>query len=214
VRSIVWGLGLAYAVTGSLLELYHPDRLSSVRDITDGTGAVTATYRTEEFGTVTATTGNSTQPFGFTGEPRDATGLSYLRSRYYDPTLGRFVSQDPSSGLAAMPASMNRYVYANNNPTTLVDRSGRSSSSKTLNDANNCAQVGVGGRIVRVGLGSFLAVAGGGIAVAGGFVFVVGVSAGFPEILVALPEAIGYGGAIVGTGAVVVGSGVAIAISC
>jgi hypothetical protein len=113
-----------------------------------------------------------------------------------------------------MPASMNRYVYANNNPTTLVDRSGRSSSSKTLNDANNCAQVGVGGRIVRVGLGSFLAVAGGGIAVAGGFVFVVGVSAGFPEILVALPEAIGYGGAIVGTGAVVVGSGVAIAISC
>jgi hypothetical protein len=49
-----------------------------------------------------------------------------------------------------MPASMNRYVYANNNPTTLVDRSGRSSSSKTLNDANNCAQVGVGGRIVRV----------------------------------------------------------------
>jgi RHS repeat-associated protein len=56
---------------------------------------VTATYRTDEFGVLTATTGSSTQPFGFTGEPRDGTGLSYLRARYYDPGLGRFMGRDP-----------------------------------------------------------------------------------------------------------------------
>ena len=36
-------------------------------------------------GLTTATTGSSTQPLSFTGEPRDATGLTYLRTRYYNP---------------------------------------------------------------------------------------------------------------------------------
>jgi YD repeat-containing protein len=42
-RKYVWGLGLAYAVSGSTLEIYHTDRLSSVRAITDATGAVSDT---------------------------------------------------------------------------------------------------------------------------------------------------------------------------
>jgi hypothetical protein len=37
-RKYVWGLGLAYAVSGSSIEIYHTDRLASVRAITDATG--------------------------------------------------------------------------------------------------------------------------------------------------------------------------------
>jgi RHS repeat-associated protein len=85
---------------------------------------VTATYRTDEFGIPTATTGTSSQPFGFTGEPRDATGLTYLRARYYDPSLGRFLSRDPLAGNPRMCQTLNRYAYVTNNPATDTDPSG------------------------------------------------------------------------------------------
>ena len=120
----VWGLGLAYAVAGSSIEVYHPDRLGSVRALTDATGAVIATYRTDEWGIPTATTGSSSQPFGFTGEPADATGLSYLRSRYYDPNIGRFMTRDTWPGSTLSTASLHRYVYAHDAPTTRTDPSG------------------------------------------------------------------------------------------
>jgi YD repeat-containing protein len=87
-RKYVYGLDLAYAVSGSTLEIYHTDRLGSVRALTDASGVVTATYRTDEFGVPTASAGSSSQPFGFTGEPRDGTGLTFLRARYYDASLG------------------------------------------------------------------------------------------------------------------------------
>jgi RHS repeat-associated protein len=123
-RKYVYGLGLAYAVNGSSLEVYHTDRLGSIRALTDATGSVSATYRTDEWGTVTAQTGSSTQPFGFTGEPRDATGLTYLRARYYDPALGRFLSRDPWPGTPSSCQTLNRYVYGGNNPATFGDPSG------------------------------------------------------------------------------------------
>ena len=117
-------LGLAYAVSGTAVEVYHTDGLGSVRALTNASGAVSATYRTDEYGLPTAGTGSSSQPFGFTGEPRDATGLTYLRARYYDPSLGRFLSRDTWPGGPNAPQTQNRYAYANNNPTTNTDPSG------------------------------------------------------------------------------------------
>ena len=124
-RKYVWGVGLAYAVSGSSIEVYHTDRLGTVRAITDGSGAVTATYPTDEYGVPTASTGSSGQPFGYTGEPRDATGLSYLRARYYDPSLGRFLSRDAWAGTGTWPGSLNRYAYVANNPIAGSDPSGQ-----------------------------------------------------------------------------------------
>jgi RHS repeat-associated protein len=123
-RKYVYGLGLAYAVAGSSIEVYHSDRLGSVRTLTDVTGTVTAAYRTEEFGVPTATVGSSTQLFGFAGEPRDGTGLTYLRARYYDPSLGRLTTRDPFVGDPRMCQTLNRFSYSLNNPVTLVDPSG------------------------------------------------------------------------------------------
>ena len=89
------------------------------------TGAVTATYETDEWGIPTAGTGGSSQPLGFTGEPRDGTGLTYLRTRYYDPDLGRYLSRDTWPGSPAVPQSQNRSAYVANNPTSETDPSGR-----------------------------------------------------------------------------------------
>jgi RHS repeat-associated protein len=127
-RKYVYGLGLAYAVSGSTLEVYHADRLGSVRALTNGAGVVTASYRTDEFGVVTATSGASGQPFVFDGEARDATGFTYLRARYYDPVIGRFMSRDALGGAQILPQSLNRYAFAFSNPFRFGDPSGLKSS--------------------------------------------------------------------------------------
>lgn len=111
-------------MSGSSVEVYRADRICTVRTLTDGSGGVIGTYRTDEWGNVTESSGTSTQPFGFTGEPRDGTGLTYLRARFYDPDLGRFVSQDTWRGSPAIPQTLDRYSYVANNPTARADPSG------------------------------------------------------------------------------------------
>ena len=122
-RKYVYGLGLAFAAFGATVESYHADRLGTVRAITTG-GSVVATYRNDDWGNLITQTGASTQPFGYAGEARDATGLSYLRTRYLDSTAGRFMSRDTVSGLPGAPLSLNRYMYASGSPVTYVDPSG------------------------------------------------------------------------------------------
>ncbi len=67
------------------------------------------------------------------GEPKDASGLIYLRARYYEPGTGRFVSADPFGGTAGNPASQNAYAYAGNNPVNRSDPSGRWAISFSFN---------------------------------------------------------------------------------
>jgi RHS repeat-associated protein len=62
-------------------------------------------------------------PHGFVGGYQDATGLTHLGAREYDPNLGRFVSLDPVQDLTD-PQQWNGYAYAGNNPVTGSDPSG------------------------------------------------------------------------------------------
>ncbi len=121
----VWGPGgLAWTVSGSDLEVPLADRLGSVRTVTDDEGAVVATVRTDEFGVVTASTGSPDTVHGFTGEPTDASGLVDLRSRRYDPELGRFLTRDTWSGEPTSSQTHNRYTYLANDPLNATDPSG------------------------------------------------------------------------------------------
>ncbi|MGG2919420.1 RHS repeat-associated core domain-containing protein [Brevibacillus parabrevis] len=43
-------------------------------------------------------------------------GFYYLRARYYDPKMGRFISEDTVKGQVDNPLSLNRYTYVHNNP--------------------------------------------------------------------------------------------------
>ncbi|UMX48274.1 MAG: FG-GAP-like repeat-containing protein [Candidatus Nealsonbacteria bacterium DGGOD1a] len=64
----------------------------------------------------------------YIGQEYDAeTSLSYLNARYYNGTIGRFITQDPvfwGNQNLSDPQSLNAYSYANNNPITLSDPSG------------------------------------------------------------------------------------------
>src|SRR5262249_29868865 len=62
---------------------------------------------------------------GFTGHEDDADlGLVNMRSRIYDPRVGRFLSADPFVSGPLRSQAWNRYSYVNNNPLTLVDPTG------------------------------------------------------------------------------------------
>jgi RHS repeat-associated protein len=65
--------------------------------LTDASANVARTYAYDAWGRgQSAGEGGPANPFSFTGREYDAeTGLYYLRARYYDPAVGRFISPDP-----------------------------------------------------------------------------------------------------------------------
>lgn len=92
-------------------------------------GVIENEYGYDAFGmrTNVTTTGASTR-YGYTGEHYDEeTGLLYLRARYYDPMIGRFISVDPYLGKLEEPATQNRFVYVENNPLNYSDPFGLTS---------------------------------------------------------------------------------------
>ena len=102
------------------------DALGSVRGVTDDTGALTGSADYNAFGSVRASSGASSA-LGYTGEQSDpSTGLTYLRARYLNPVVGRFVSADTVSPNAPGTQGYNPYAYVANNPTTWTDPSGQS----------------------------------------------------------------------------------------
>jgi len=112
----VYGLDLLTRIDGSDEEWYLYDGLGSTTGLADDTGAVTGSYEYDVFGAERAYTGDATE-WSFTGEQHDATGLEYLRARYYDENTGRFLARDPVPG-------GNRYNYVGNNPVSFIDPKG------------------------------------------------------------------------------------------
>ncbi|MEM7758156.1 MAG: RHS repeat-associated core domain-containing protein [Cyanobacteria bacterium P01_A01_bin.40] len=99
------------------------DHQNSVRVVLDRQGNVVNQISYDSFGQIT----NETNPdvdfrFSYTGREFDAeTGNYYYRARYYDPSAGRFISEDPISFAAG---DSNIYRYVGNNPLFYLDPSG------------------------------------------------------------------------------------------
>ena len=89
-----------------------------MRQLTDPSGQVTLAKSYDPYGTVTASNGTSQSIYGFTAEQTDASGLVYLRARYYNPNDGRFITGDPSG------MDENLFLYASANPINMKDPTG------------------------------------------------------------------------------------------
>lgn len=127
VASYVRGIDLISQKSAGATLYTGADELGTTRFLTDALGVVTDRYLYDSFGRLLQHSGNSGNEFLFTGELRDSLlGLDYLRARYYDPNLGRFVGRDPAAGVPESPMSLNRYLYANANPLEFKDPTGRS----------------------------------------------------------------------------------------
>ena len=105
---------------------YHTDGLGSITDLTDTTGAVTQSYVYDSFGNIVRQNGTLINPYTYTGREFDLeSGLFYYRARYYDPRIGRFLSEDPIEYFD----SLNLYEYLWGNPINWVDPYGLSVTS-------------------------------------------------------------------------------------
>jgi RHS repeat-associated protein len=109
---------------------YEQDALESVTSLTSSSGSVAGTYSYDSFGNLSASTGTVTNPFRYTGREWDSeVGLYSYRERVYDPSVGRFVSEDP----IRFTAGNNFYDYVYNDPTDYTDPSGLKASGKCCN---------------------------------------------------------------------------------
>jgi len=122
------------------------DALGSTLALTNSSGNITTQYGYDPYGNTTGNGSSSTNVFQYTGRENDGNGLYSYRSRYYSPTLGRFISED-AIGFAGGP---NLYRYANADPVGNRDPFGR-----------DTGQFGVGGQLT---VGVVAGTAGGGIA--------------------------------------------------
>ncbi len=107
---------------GSTTDYYEADALGSITSLSSSAGALANTYTYDSFGNLTNSTGTVRNPFQFTGREFDPeTGIDYYRARYYNPTSGRFISEDPDSFRSD---DLDFYRYVHNSPINDTDPSG------------------------------------------------------------------------------------------
>ena len=106
----------------------HPDHLGSAVAATDPNGALLWREHYTAYGEKMLEPAANDNHDGFTGHVSDeASGLTYMQARYYDPVIARFLSADPVGFVESgfNPQMFNRYSYALNNPVNAVDPDGR-----------------------------------------------------------------------------------------
>jgi RHS repeat-associated protein len=123
----VYGPGLLYQVTEMTTATntltYHYDYRGSTIALTADNGNVTDRMSYSLYATMTYRVGTNDTPFLFNGQygvMTDPNGLLYMRARYYNPFLCRFLNPDPSG----FSGGINFYAYANGNPVSYLDPTG------------------------------------------------------------------------------------------
>jgi RHS repeat-associated protein len=127
--SYAYGLNLISESSRGFDDFYQYDGQGSVVGLTDIKGNLIRRYAYDAWGQAAWQDSGrgigSINKFGYTGEALDpGTELYYLRARYYDPHIGRFLSRDPFPGPTRTPLMKNPYLYATSNPVRFADHSG------------------------------------------------------------------------------------------
>jgi len=121
----VYGLGLISKITPSdQVYYYHYDGIGSTIGMSDSNGNMVNKYAYDEFGKVLNQEEAIPNPFKYVGQfgvMDEENGLFYMRARYYDPEVGRFISKDPIGLLGGL----NMFTYVGNNPVNLIDPEGK-----------------------------------------------------------------------------------------
>ncbi|GBG09342.1 hypothetical protein PAT3040_03986 [Paenibacillus agaridevorans] len=97
-----------------------------VIELRDSTGNLSLnSYSYDIWGNLLTESETVANPFRYSGEFWDSTTeLQYLRARWYDPSIGRFINKDTFEGELNNPLSLNSYTYAHNNPLRYSDPTG------------------------------------------------------------------------------------------
>lgn len=111
--------------TDNSLHFYHNDHLGGTNIVTNSAGQQSEKATFYPYGSIKSRVGDKSK-YLFTGQEYDAeSNLYYYKSRYYDPSVNRFVMPDPITQEPYNPQNLNKYSYTLNNPIKFVDPSGK-----------------------------------------------------------------------------------------
>jgi RHS repeat-associated protein len=122
-RYYIYGAGLTAMATGGTYYVYHFDGTGHTVALTNASNEAVNRYAYSPYGIVLNEEQSINQPFKYAGQVGIFTeddNLYYMRARYYDAEVGRFISEDPA-GYVDGP---NLYAYVGGNPVSYVDPSG------------------------------------------------------------------------------------------
>lgn len=108
---------------------YHRNHINSSSVITDAAGSEVTRLVYLPFGEISKanSAGTDTVTSKFTGQEYDEeSNLYFYGARYYDPSIGRFISADSVIPSLTDAQAYNRYAYARNNPIIYTDPTGHS----------------------------------------------------------------------------------------
>ncbi len=134
VETYYYGNGLIYEKSNDVgILVYHYNHLGSTTAVTDQAGKLVYSYDYGTYGELTTTTEYSTIApkvrflyNGQLGVMTDDNSLYYMRQRYYNPQIKRFINQDILTGSIGNSNSLNRYSYVEGNPVSYSDPFGLS----------------------------------------------------------------------------------------
>jgi len=120
----VYGIGLiAKIAPTNQTYFYHYDGSGSTIGLSDTSGSLVSMYAYDSYGNLTNSTEAVDNPFRYAGQAGvmdERNGLLYMRARYYQPGIGRFINKDPVEVLAGL----NLYAYVLDNPISRFDPTG------------------------------------------------------------------------------------------
>ena len=132
-KRYIRGNDLVYVDTGdssasgeaSAKQYYVKNPHGDVVQLLDENGKVIRDYEYDSFGNEVKPDSRDENPFRYSGEYYDKeTDTIYLRARYYQPALGRFLTRDTYTGEEDDPLSLHLYTYCGNDGVNRVDPSG------------------------------------------------------------------------------------------
>ena len=126
-KRYIRGNDLVYADKGENTEktYYVTDMHGNVVQLLDESGNVTKTYEYDSFGNEVKPEKKDENPYRYCGEYYDKeTEEVYLRARYYESSVGRFITRDTYTGESDEPLSLHLYTYCENDGVNAWDPSG------------------------------------------------------------------------------------------
>ena len=124
----IYGIGLIAQENGNEYLIYHFNNIGSTEAVTNIDGEIVETFDYGPYGELLSENKCSIM-FLYNGElgvATDSNGLYYMRARYYNPEIKRFINQDVMTGSIVNTPTLNRYAYVNGNPISLNDPFGLS----------------------------------------------------------------------------------------
>lgn len=111
----------------SSLRYVHRDRLGSVTMLTDERRCLVQRFSYDPWGVRQAAVADTSFTRGFTGHDNmDSLGLVNMNGRLFDPKLALFLQADSAAPGSPNAQTLNRFIYALNNPLKYVDPTGHS----------------------------------------------------------------------------------------